>query len=58
MFRIWMDDEVGQMRAEGRGAVLVANLTRPDIDWVSVRVVGIRLDLQFSKVNDKHGNTN
>ena len=30
----------------GRGAVLVANLTRPVIEGVSVRVIGIRLGLQ------------
>jgi hypothetical protein len=41
-----------------RGAVLVANLTRPVIDGVSVRVVGIRLGLKFSKPHDKHGNAN
>jgi hypothetical protein len=38
--------------------VLVANLTRSGIDGVSVRVVGIRLGLQFSKTDDKHVNTN
>ena len=42
----------------GRGAVLVANLTRPVIDGVSVRVVGIRLGLQFSKTDDSYGNAN
>jgi hypothetical protein len=42
----------------GRGAVLVANLTRPVIDGVSVRVIGIRLGLQFSKTDDKHVNVN
>ena len=37
----------------GRGAVLVANLTRPVIDGVSVRVIGIRLGLQFSKPHEQ-----
>ena len=45
-------------RAGGCGAVLVANLTRPVIDGVSVRVIGIRLGLQFSKPDDKHVNAN
>jgi hypothetical protein len=38
--------------------VLVANLTRPGINGVSVRVVGIRLGLQFSKTDDNHVNAN
>jgi hypothetical protein len=42
----------------GRGAVLVANLTRPVIDGVIVRVVGIRLGFQIRKLHDKHGNAN
>ena len=42
----------------GRGAVLGANLTRPVLPEVSVRVVGIWLGLQFSKPHDKHGNAN
>jgi hypothetical protein len=41
-----------------RGAGLVAKLTRPVIDGVSVRVIGIRLGLQSSKTDDNHGNTN
>ena len=45
--------------AKGKmGAVLVANLTRPVLHGVSVRVVGIRLGLQFSKTDDKHVNAN
>jgi hypothetical protein len=32
-----------------RGTVLGANLTRPVVDGVMVRVIGIRLGLQFSK---------
>ncbi len=40
----------------GCGAVLVANLTRPVMHGVSVRVIGIRLGLQFSKPHDKHVN--
>jgi hypothetical protein len=42
----------------GRGAVLVANLTRPGLHGVSGRVLGIRLGLQFSKTDDKHVNAN
>ena len=42
----------------GGGAVLVANLTRPGLHGVRVRVIGIRLGLQFSKTDDKHGNAN
>ena len=42
----------------GRGAGLVAKLTRPVIDGVSVRVVGIRLGLHSSKTDDKHVNAN
>ena len=38
--------------------MLVANLTRPVINGVSVLVLGIRLGLQFSKTDDKHGNVN
>jgi hypothetical protein len=38
--------------------VLVANLTRPVIDGVRVRVIGIRLGLQIRKTHDKHVNTN
>jgi hypothetical protein len=38
--------------------VLVANLTRPVLHGVSVRVIGIRLGLQFSKTDDKRGNAN
>ena len=38
------------------GAVLVANLTRPVLHGVSVRVVGIWLGLQISKLDDKHVN--
>jgi hypothetical protein len=37
----------------GHGAVLVANLTRPGMHGVSVRVVGIRLGLQFSKPHEQ-----
>jgi hypothetical protein len=33
-------------------------MTRPVIDGVSVRVIGIRLGLQFSKTDDKHVNMN
>ena len=40
----------------GRGAGLVAKLTRPVIDGVSVRVIGIRLGLRSSKTDDKHVN--
>lgn len=40
------------------GAVLVANLTRPVIDGVSVLVIGTWLDLQLSKSDDKHVNAN
>ena len=46
------------LREGGRGAGLVANLTRPVIDGVSVLVIGIRLGLQFSKTDDKHVNAN
>jgi hypothetical protein len=42
----------------GRGAVLVANSTRPVIDGVSVRVIGIRLGLQIRKPDDSYGNAN
>jgi hypothetical protein len=42
----------------GSGAVLVANSTRPVIDGVSVRVIGIRLGLKISKLHDKHVNAN
>jgi hypothetical protein len=42
----------------GWGAGLVAKLTRPVIDGVSVRVIGIRLGLQFSKPDDKHVKAN
>ena len=38
--------------------MLVANLTRPVIDGVSVRVIGIWLGLQFSKTDDKCVNAN
>ena len=38
--------------------MLVANLTRPVLHGVRVRVIGIRLGLQFSKTDDKHVNTN
>ena len=42
----------------GRGAVLVANSTRPVLHGVSVRVVGTWLGLQISKPDDEHVNTN
>ena len=42
----------------GQGAGLVAKLTRPVLNGVSVRVIGIRLGLQLSKSHDKHGNAN
>jgi len=42
----------------GCGAVLVANLTRPVIDGVSVRVIGNWLGLQFSKPDDNYVNAN
>jgi predicted metalloprotease len=42
----------------GCGAVLVANLTRPGIDGVSVLVIGNWLGLHSSKPDDKHVNAN
>jgi len=42
----------------GRGAVLVANLTRPILHGVRVRVIGIQLGLKISKLHDKHVNAN
>ena len=33
-------------------------MTRPVIDGVSVRVIGIWLGLQSSKADDRHGNAN
>jgi len=40
------------------GAVLGANSTRPVVNGMSVRVVGIWLGLQLSKPRDQHGDTN
>ena len=42
----------------GQGAGLFAKLTRPVIDGVSVRVIGIRLGLRSSKTDDEHVNAN
>jgi len=40
------------------GAVLVANLTLPVLNGVSVLVTGMWLGLQISNTDDKHGNAN
>ena len=42
----------------GRGAVLVANATRPVQHGVSVLVIGNRIGVQGSKPGDKHVNAN
>jgi len=40
------------------GAVLVTNLTRPVLLGVSVLLIGNRLGLQFSKLDDNQVNAN